>query len=317
MWFSKSCETRKNERVTRHIIAPDWIVDGYSFPGDVQVTECDDLADLAESEIASAEFVILPYEGSTISIEEAISRMTNAKVIQTLTAGFDNVQPYVPAHVTLCNAAGVHDDATSELAVLLTLSVLRDMPRSFKAQQDRHWETYFSRSLADKTVLLIGYGNVGKAAEKRLLGFGCKVIPVARTARDHVHAISDLPNLIPAADVVMLIVPSNPGTVNLVDAKFLASMKDDSVLVNVARGVVVDTEALLAELKTGRISAALDVTEPEPLPADHPLWSLPNLIITSHNGGEGDVFWGRARARIHSQFDLWLAGKPLECVITK
>ena len=302
--------------MSRHVIAPDWIVKGYEFPADVQVTECDDLGELSGDVISNADFVVLPYEGSTISIEESIARMTNVKVIQTLTAGFDNVQPYMPADVTLCNAAGVHDDATSELAVLLTLSVLRDMPRSYKAQQDRHWETYFSRSLADKTVLLIGYGNVGKAAEKRLLGFGCTVIPVARTARDHVRAISDLPDLIPSADVVMLIVPNNPGTVNLVDAKFLASMKDDSVLVNVARGVVVDTDALMAELKTGRISAALDVTEPEPLPADHPLWSLPNVIITSHNGGEGDVFWERARTRIHSQFDLWLAGKPLECVIT-
>ena len=303
--------------MSRHIVAPDWIVRDYAFPADVQVTECDDLGELSADVISSAEFVVLPYEGSTISIEESIARMTNVKVIQTLTAGFDNVQPFMPADVTLCNAAGVHDDATSELAVLLTLSVLRDMPRSYKAQQEHHWETYFARSLADKTVLLIGYGNVGKAAEKRLLGFGCKVIPVARTARDHVHAISYLPNLIPSADVVMLIVPNNPGTVNLVDAKFLASMKDDSVLVNVARGVVVDTEALLAELKTGRISAALDVTEPEPLPADHPLWSLPNVIITSHNGGEGDVFWDRARTRIHSQFDLWLAGQPLQCVITQ
>ncbi len=302
--------------MTRHIIAPDWIANDYEFPNDVQVTECDDLGELSLDVIADADFVILPYEGSSISIDEAISRMSKVQVIQTLTAGFDNVQPYVPANVTLCNAAGVHDDATSELAVLLTLSVLRDMPRSFKAQQDRHWETYFARSLADKTVLLIGYGNVGKAAEKRLLGFGCRVIPVAKTARDHVHAISELPDLIPSADVVMLIVPNNPGTVNLVDAKFLASMKDDSVLVNVARGVVVDTDALVAELQTGRISAALDVTEPEPLPADHVLWSLPNVIITSHNGGEGDVFWERARTRIHSQFDLWLSGQPLECVIT-
>ena len=302
--------------MTRHIIAPDWIANDYEFPNDVQVTECDDLGELSLDVIADADFVILPYEGSSISIDEAISRMSKVQVIQTLTAGFDNVQPYVPANVTLCNAAGVHDDATSELAVLLTLSVLRDMPRSFKAQQDRHWETYFARSLADKTVLLIGYGNVGKAAEKRLLGFGCRVIPVAKTARDHVHAISDLPDLIPSADVVMLIVPNNPGTVNLVDAKFLASMKDDAVLVNVARGVVVDTDALVAELQTGRISAALDVTEPEPLPADHVLWSLPNVIITSHNGGEGDVFWERARTRIHSQFDLWLSGQPLECVIT-
>jgi phosphoglycerate dehydrogenase-like enzyme len=303
--------------VTRHIVAPDWIVRDYAFPADVQITECDDLAELSDDVISNAEFVVLPYEGSSISIEEAIARMANVKVIQTLTAGFDNVQPYMPADVTLCNAAGVHDDATSELAVLLTLSALRDMPRSFKAQQEHHWETYFSRSLADKTVLLIGYGNVGKAAEKRLLGFGCKVIPVARTARDHVHAISELPKLIPSADVVMLIVPNNPGTVNLVDAKFLASMKDDSVLVNVARGVVVDTEALMAELSTGRISAALDVTEPEPLPADHQLWSMPNVIITSHNGGEGDVFWDRARTRIHSQFDLWLEDQPLQCVITQ
>lgn len=303
--------------MSRHIIAPDWILKGYEFPADVQVTECDDLAELPLEVIGEAHFVVLPYEGSSLTIQETIARMRSVKVIQTLTAGFDNVQPFVPADVTLCNAAGVHDDATSELAVLLTLSALRDMPRSFKAQQDHHWETYFARSLADKTVLLIGYGNVGKAAEKRLLGFGCKVIPVARTAREHVHAIAELPNLIPSADVVMLIVPNNPGTVNLVDAKFLASMKDDSILVNVARGVVVDTDALVAELKTGRINAALDVTEPEPLPADHPLWSLPNVIITSHNGGEGDVFWNRARARIHSQFDLWLAGKPLECVITE
>ncbi len=303
--------------MSRHIIAPDWIVKGYEFPADVQVTECDDLAELSLEVIGDAHFVVLPYEGSSLTIQEAIARMRSVKVIQTLTAGFDNVQPFVPADVTLCNAAGVHDDATSELAVLLTLSALRDMPRSFNAQQNHHWETYFARSLADKTVLLIGYGNVGKAAEKRLLAFGCKVVPVARTARDHVHAISELPNLIPTADVVMLIVPNNSGTVNLVDAKFLASMKDNSVLVNVARGVVVDTDALVAELRTGRISAALDVTEPEPLPADHPLWSLPNVIITSHNGGEGDVFWDRARTRIHSQFDLWLAGKPLECVITQ
>ena len=301
--------------MSHHVIAPDWIVSDYEFPADVQVTQCDDLGELDKDVMATADFVVLPYEGSTISISEAISRLPNVKVLQTLTAGFDNVQPHVPAGVTLCNAAGVHDDATSELAVLLALSALRDMPRSFRAQQEHHWETYFARSLADKNVLLIGYGNVGKAAEKRLLAFGCTVTPVARTARDHVHSIAELPNLIPLADVVMLIVPNNPGTVKLVDAKFLAAMKDNSVLVNVARGVVVDTDALVAELKSGRISAALDVTDPEPLPAAHVLWELPNVIITSHNGGEGDVFWDRARARIHSQFDLWFAGQPLECVI--
>lgn len=312
--FAVSCQ---NGAMSSHIIAPTWITEGYEFPADVQVTECDDLGALPLEVISSAEFVILPYEGSSISIPETMSRLKSVKVIQTLTAGFDNVLPHIPSGVTLCNAAGVHDDATSELAVLLTLNSLRDMPRSFKAQQDHHWETYFARSLADKHVLLIGYGNVGKAAEKRLLAFGCAVTPVAQSARDHVRAVSDLPDLIPLADVIVLIVPGNAGTKNLVDAKFLASMKDGSLLVNVARGIVVDTQALVAELKTGRINAALDVTEPEPLPADHELWDLPNVIITSHNGGEGDIFWDRARTRIHSQFDLWFAGKPLDCVITQ
>jgi len=312
--FAVSCQ---NGAMSSHIIAPPWITQGYEFPADIQVTECDDLGELPLEVISSAEFVILPYEGSSISIPETMSRLKSVKVIQTLTAGFDNVLPHIPSGVTLCNAAGVHDDATSELAVLLTLNSLRDMPRSFKAQQEHHWETYFARSLADKHVLLIGYGNVGKAAEKRLLAFGCTVTPVAQSARDHVRAVSELPDLIPLADVIVLIVPGNAGTTNLVDAKFLASMKDGALLVNVARGVVVDTKALVAELKTGRINAALDVTEPEPLPADHELWDLPNVIITSHNGGEGDIFWDRARTRIHSQFDLWFAGKPLDCVITQ
>ena len=303
--------------MSSHIIAPEWIIEGYEFPSEVQVTSCDDLGELTPETISTANFVVLPYEGSSISISESISRMTSVKVVQTLTAGFDNVLPFIPNGVTLCNAAGVHDDSTSELAVLLALSSLRDMPRSFKAQQDHHWETYFARSLADKQVLLIGYGNVGKAAERRLLAFGCTVIPVAQSKRGHVRAASDLPELIPTADVVMLIVPGNTGTTNLVDAKFLASMKDGALLVNVARGVVVDTDALVNELKTGRISAALDVTDPEPLPADHQLWDMPNVIITSHNGGEGDVFWDRARTRTHSQFDLWFAGKPLNCVITQ
>lgn len=311
--FAVSCQ---NGAMSSHIIAPAWITQGYEFPSDVQVTTCDDLGALPLEVISSADFVILPYEGSSISIPEIMSRLKSVKVVQTLTAGFDNVLPFIPSGVTLCNAVGVHDDATSELAVLLTLSSLRDMPRSFKAQQEHHWETYFASSLADKHVLLIGYGNVGKAAEKRLLAFGCTVTPVAQSARDHVRAVSDLPDLIPLADVIVLIVPGNAGTKNLVDAKFLASMKDGSLLVNVARGVVVDTQSLVAELKTGRIHAALDVTEPEPLPPDHALWDMPNVIITSHNGGEGDVFWDRARTRIHSQFELWFAGKPLDCVIT-
>ena len=241
--------------------------------------------------------------------------MKNVKVIQTLTAGFDNVLPHLPSGVTLCNAAGVHDDSTSELALALTLAAQREIPKTVRAQDRGEWLHFFAPSLADKNVLLIGYGGVGKAVEKRLLSFECSVTPVATRARDHVKAISELPELIPLADIVILTVPLNDQTRDLVDAKFIAKMKQNSLLVNVARGPVVNTDALLDALTSGKIRAALDVTSPEPLPTDHPLWSAPNCLITPHLGGETDIFEKRARKRIHSQLALWLTGEPLECVV--
>lgn len=301
--------------MTRHIVAPAWITDGYEFPSDVKLTNGDDLADVDPVDLADADFVVLPYMGSSISDEEAFSRMTSVKIIHTLTAGFNSVAPLVPSGVTLCNLSGVHDAGTAEMAVLLMLSSMRRMPEVQHAQDRSEWIHLWGTSPADKTVLLIGYGGVGKAVEQRLLGFECMVIPVATHARDHVHAISDLDSLIPQADIIFLTVPLNNETEGLIDARRIAMMKPGTLLVNVARGPVVDTQAMLEALHSGHISAALDVTDPEPLPANHPLWTAPNTVIAPHIGADNDVLEPRARRRMHGQFDLWLAGKPLESVV--
>lgn len=299
-----------------HLIAPKWLLDGYALPVDLKVTYCDDLTTLSDEEIGSGEFIVIPYLQEADDIAKSVPRMKTVRVIQTLTAGFEKVLPLVSPGVTLCNAANVHDDSTSEMALTLTLAALREIPRSIELAQNKKWGHFFSKSLADKKVLLIGYGGVGKATEARLLAFNCEVIPVATKARDHVKSIIQLPELIPDADLVVLTVPLNESTRGLVDARFLELMKPGSLLVNVARGPVVDTKALLNALESGKISAALDVTDPEPLPENHPLWSAPNCLITPHLGGETDVFEPRARDRIHRQLDLWLSGQPLECVIT-
>ena len=299
----------------RNIVIPESIAAGYEFPADLSVAYSDDLADVPLDVMNDAHFIVLPYLGSSIGMDEIIRRSPNAQVIQTLTAGFDSVLPHIPDGVTLCNLSRVHDSSTAELAIALTLSVLRDLPGTIHAQANSYWETFFARSLTDKKVLLIGYGEVGKATEKRLLGFECEVTRVASTAREGVHGIDEVLSLVPDADVIILTVPLNEGTRGLVNAEFLHAMKDDSILVNVARGPVVVTDALIAELRTGRISAAVDVTDPEPIPADHELWTVPNLLITPHVGGETDVYEPRARKRIHHQLDLWLSGEPLESVI--
>lgn len=299
----------------RIVVAPDWIMEGVDLPLGFRHVSGDDLADVDASVLGIAEFVVLPYLGSSIPLPEAIARMHHVRVIQTLTAGFDGIEPLVPTGVTLCNAAGVHDVSTAEMAVLLTLAALRDIPQSVRAQDRQEWVHYFSRSLHGKTVVLIGHGEVGKATEARLLPFGCSVLPFATSARNHVRDISDVRTALPGADVVILTVPLTARTHHMVDADFLGAMKRGSLLVNVARGPVVDTHALVTALHSGQVHAALDVTDPEPLPADHPLWSAPHTLIAPHLGGDTDAFAARARRRAHDQLHRWVTGQPLECVI--
>jgi len=267
-------------------------------------------------DIGEVEFYVLPYMASTSRPLEVMREMSSLKVAQTLTAGVDNFLPFVPDGVTLCNARGVHDASTAELAVALTLAALRGIPEFVRAQERESWEPERRTSLADRTVLIVGYGSVGAAIERRLAGFECEVLRVARSARDGVSAMTDLPQLLPRADVVVLVVPMTDQTRGLVDAAFLAAMPENALLVNVSRGPVVDTDALVAELASGRLQAALDVTDPEPLPAGHPLWSSSGLLLSPHVGGNSTAFLPRAYALVADQLRRYCAGEPLANVIT-
>lgn len=242
--------------------------------------------------------------------------MTSLEVVQTMTAGVDHVRSLVPEGVTLCNGRGIHDTSTAELAVTLTLASLRGIPGHVRDQDAGQWHPRWGRSLAERNVLIVGYGQIGAAIEQRLLPFECTVTRVARTARKGVHPVAELPMLLPASDVVVLILPGTPETTGLFDAAMLARMRDGALLVNVARGAVVDTDALLAELTTGRLHAALDVTDPEPLPEGHPLWQAPNVLITPHVGGASSAMWPRAYRLVREQLVRYAAGEPLLNVMT-
>ncbi|MFJ1702579.1 2-hydroxyacid dehydrogenase [Kitasatospora sp. NPDC088346] len=264
------------------------------------------------------EFFVLPYRHTAPALP-LLARMARLRVVQSLSAGVENVLPFLPPGVTLCNARGVHDASTAELAVALVLASLRGLPDFVRAQDAGRWQGRQLHSLADRSVLVVGHGSIGQAVEDRLTPFECTVRRVARTARTGpggpVHAMADLPGLLPGADVVVLTVPLTEATRGLVDEAFLAAMKDGALLVNVARGAVVDTAALLVELNRGRLAAALDVTDPEPLPVGHPLWHAPNTLITPHTGGDSSAFLPRAHRLIRTQLAHWLAGERLENVI--
>ncbi|MDQ4007948.1 MAG: 2-hydroxyacid dehydrogenase [Actinomycetota bacterium] len=283
------------------------------LPGDLEVEHFDAHA----ATPASAERVALYVPDYTFHprVVEVIPRLPNLRVVQTLTAGVDHVLPFMRPGVTLCSARGVHDASTAELAVTLTLASLRGVPEFVRAQQQAQWSFAVHPSLADRTVLIVGYGAIGEALERRLAGFECDVLRVARTARDGVASMDRLPEMLPTADVVVMVVPITPETRGMVDAAFLSRMKDGALLVNVARGPVVDQQALLAELVSGRLRAALDVTDPEPLPGDHPLWRAPGLLLSPHVGGASSAFWPRAKALLRAQLERYAAGEPLRNVV--
>ncbi|MET7317187.1 2-hydroxyacid dehydrogenase [Streptomyces thermoviolaceus] len=272
---------------------------------------------------ADCVFYVVPYMAPAEIVLRPVPRMTSVRVVQTLTAGTDHVEPGLkdlPPGVHLCNARGVHDASTAELALTLILASLRGVPGAVRAQDRGEWRGGFQPALADKNVLIVGYGSIGAAVEDRLAPFEvARVVRVARsgrtTARGPVHPLTELSALLPDADVVVLCTPLTDATRHLVDAGFLARMKDGALLVNVARGAVVDTEALLAELERGRITAALDVTDPEPLPADHPLWHAPGVLITPHVGGATSAFRPRAERLLVDQVTRFLHHEPLLNVV--
>jgi phosphoglycerate dehydrogenase-like enzyme len=248
-------------------------------------------------------------------IAERGGGMTGLRVVQLMSAGAEAWVGHLPADVTLCDARGVHDSSTSEWVLTAVLSYLRDFPLFARAQFERRWAYKFTDELAGKRILIVGAGSIGAAVAARLAPFEVSLTRVARTARDGVHGVEELPSLLPNADVVVLLLPLTEATTGLVDAKFLAAMPDGSLLVNAARGPIVDTDALTGEAVSGRIGVAMDVTSPEPLPADHALWTLPNVLITPHVGGSVHGFLPRAYALVGRQLRRYVAGEPLDNVV--
>ena len=198
------------------------------------------------------EFVVFPF-GKNPEVLRKIVTLPRLTTIQILSAGADHILPYIPANITLCNARGAHTPATAEWTAGVIIASIRNFPRFAAGQQAGHWDPAVSDLIAGKRVLIVGYGSIGEAVERRLAGWEVEIVRVARHARDGVHPIGELPNILPTADVVVILVPVTDETRQLVNAEFLKTMKDGALLVNAARGVIVDTDALLAELTSGRL----------------------------------------------------------------
>ncbi|MGY1692591.1 2-hydroxyacid dehydrogenase [Geodermatophilus sp. SYSU D01105] len=244
-----------------------------------------------------------------------LAALPRLRLVQLLSADAERFAGRLPEGVVLCNARGAHTPATAEWVVAAVLAAQRGIPEFVREQDAGRWTPTAFGTVVGARVLVVGAGDIGRAVGRMLAGFDVDLTYVARTPREGVHGTDELPRLLPEADVVVVIVPVTEETTGLVDARFLAAMRDGALLVNAARGVVVDTGALLAELRSGRLRAALDVTDPEPLPPGHPLWSAPGLLLTPHVAGNVPDTNERAAAAVTDQLARVLAGEPLANVV--
>lgn len=268
------------------------------------------------------ELVVPPYMGNPQRLAR-LAELPKLRAVQLVTAGFEHAVPYLPAGVALANGRGIHDTSTAELAVGLAIAAQRGIPQAVRAQEDGEWLRLAGMpSLADRRGLIVGYGSIGVAIAKRLMAMETAVTAVASKVRDgdelvtHVHGIDELPQLLPEHDIVFLILPLTDRTRHLVDADFLSRMPPNALLVNVARGGIVDTDALVDACASGRVRAALDVTDPEPLPPEHPLWRTDGVLITPHVGGASTAFEPRALRLLREELARFATGSPLRNVVT-
>ncbi|MFV0374491.1 2-hydroxyacid dehydrogenase [Microbacterium sp.] len=265
------------------------------------------------------DLVVLPYMAPGIDLSPVGA--VQPRLVQSQSIGYEGVTATLPTGIVFANAATVHEASTAELAVGLALAAQRGIPGFVQAQERRQWEPDYRQSLADRRVLLLGYGGVGKAVAARLAPFEVTVTPVASRARDEdgirVHGVDELPDLLPHADIVILTLPGGDATRHVIDDAALALLPDGALVVNVGRGPLIDTDALLAHAERGRIRAALDVTDPEPLPADHPLWALDGVLIVPHVGGASTAMEPRISALVRRQIDRMLADTDPENVVVR
>jgi phosphoglycerate dehydrogenase-like enzyme len=273
------------------------------------------------SDPSDVEFLVPPaapkatLPGMSYAAPPVLQDMPNLKVLQLLSAGVEQWVPLVPDGVLLCSNRGAHTEVTAEWVMAAALASVRRFDVFARNQPEGKWEFTWGTTLSGKTAVIIGAGSIGAAVARRFEASGMEVTMVARTARPGVGTLADLPGLLPEADVVVVMVPLTPATEGLVDAAFLARMRDGALLVNAARGKIVDTAALTAEVASGRLRCALDVTEPEPLPADHELWRLEGAVVTPHVGGAVLGFIERVYPRVGAQIRRFAAGEPLQNVV--
>jgi len=269
---------------------------------------------LSNSDSAEITIYIPTYMGGKKSLDP-ISDLTNLKTVQLLTAGYEDVIPFMRNQLMLCNARGVHDFSTSELAISLMLAHFKNHREFANSQNQGSWNHKTIGSLYGKEIAIIGAGSVAQRLKSMLAPFECTVTMFGQSARDGVEAISTVQATVGKFDCVVLLVPLTSSTHNLVDAAFLKAMKDGALLVNVARGPVVKTDALCAELASKRLFAALDVTDPEPLTNGHPLWSYENCTVIPHVGGDSTAFEPQARAFLSEQFQRIAQGnQPINII---
>jgi phosphoglycerate dehydrogenase-like enzyme len=275
-------------------------------PEGVTVQRIEDGADLDQAEF------LVPRAGDR-TILEVLPKLERLRVIQVLSAGTDWIEAHVPPGATLCSARGARDAPVAEWVLGALLGTSTGL---LECARERTWHSRHLADLARWTVLVVGMGSIGHLVQRRLEGFGAQVVGVVSHARDGLHGIDELAGLLPAADAVVVLTPLTDSTRGLIDASMLSAMRDGAVLVNAARGPVVDTDALLAEVQTGRLRAVLDVTDPEPLPDDHPLWRAPGVLsITPHIAGDSAAGHDRAAELAGEQLARWWAGEPLVNVV--
>jgi len=302
------------------------------FPAEIELIA---IRDPQDHDIEIDVWIPDPYSNRAT---RAWPRLHGVKLVLSMMAGTEWIPPLVGPHVTVCNARSAHNTCTAEWTLAAILSMLKYFPMYYNIQREGRWKRRFEapphyaeitgdkrpwyppvmlEELTGKTVLLVGYGSIGKDIERMLSPFNVDVLRVARGARiePEVHAVTELDSLLPRADVVVLILPFTDESRGLIGSRQLALMRQGALLVNAARGPIVETDALVEALQSGRIRAAIDVTDPEPLPEGHPLWSCPNLLFTPHIGGSSREFTPRALRIAAGELRRYMKGEALQNVV--
>lgn len=263
--------------------------------------------------VLNAEFLVPSH--ATRGLLELLPRMESLAVIQALSAGIDWLMPAVPRGVTLCNARGTRDGAVAEWVIAALLALTKNLPELQNRQLEHQWQWTEPGDLAGRRVMILGYGSIGKAVERRLKGFDVEIIRVARQRRRGVYQIQELPALLTSTEVLVVLLPFTAETEGLLSENMLARLPPGALVINAARGGIVENAGLLTLLQAGRLRAALDVTDPEPLPEDHPLWDAPGVLITPHVAGDSPAASRNAFALVGDQVRRYVRGEQLANVV--